>query len=418
MIKIRKNIFPLNEFHIPSKNVETMDSEQLAAAGMFNRMVKEGRVRFEEVPCICGNDTFDLIASVDRHSISQKTVICTRCGLVQSNPRMAEDAYRDFYSSDLYRRCYEGEKFLDLAEAKYRGIYGAHIYEEVNKIKNVDAKTSVLEIGAGGGWNLVRFLKAGSAVTGIEYSPFLVEMGKRHGINMVQGQAESISGRYDVIILSHILEHMPDPINFLKTVTDHMADNGIVYIEVPNILNFSLAQLQNAHTYYFTPVTFGSTCVKAGLEVIVKGPAQGTHIFGILKKAAVRHDDEDVKSDYRMMRLKLQEVKTKYMLKDVINNITGKKTDRVSRAGKIMKVIYLVESLFCKRDYERFGIDIMKENGFQVEVWDFTPFLYPGTDRKVEVKDPVPFKGLRTFYPGKRLKMRYRPSRAMPFWSA
>ena len=41
------------------------------------------------------------------------------------------------------------------------------------------------------------------------------------------------------------------------------------------------------------------------------------------------------------------------------------------------KIIFFVESPFNERDNERFGIEILQQNGFAVEVWDFTPFLHP-----------------------------------------
>jgi hypothetical protein len=44
---------------------------------------------------------------------------------------------------------------------------------------------------------------------------------------------------------------------------------------------------------------------------------------------------------------------------------------------KIAKIIYLIESPFNKRDYERFGIETFIQDGFEVYVWDFTPFLRP-----------------------------------------
>lgn len=40
------------------------------------------------------------------------------------------------------------------------------------------------------------------------------------------------------------------------------------------------------------------------------------------------------------------------------------------------KVIYLVDAPFSRRDYQRLGIQILQKNGFQVEVWDLSPFLY------------------------------------------
>ena len=56
---------------------------------------------------------------------------------------------------------------------------------------------------------------------------------------------------------------------------------------------------------------------------------------------------------------------------------------------KIKKVIYFVYAPFCQRDYKRFGIEIMNNNGFLVEVWDFTPIIYPEVHRTVKPLDSI-----------------------------
>jgi hypothetical protein len=43
----------------------------------------------------------------------------------------------------------------------------------------------------------------------------------------------------------------------------------------------------------------------------------------------------------------------------------------------IEKLVVLTFSTFNKRDYQRYGIDILKSNNFSVEVWDITPVVYP-----------------------------------------
>ena len=64
---------------------------------------------------------------------------------------------------------------------------------------------------------------------------------------------------------------------------------------------------------------------------------------------------------------------------------------------KITKIIYLIESPFNQRDYKRFGVDIFIQDGFEVYVWDFTPFLHPEVYRKVNVPDPITYKKYRRF---------------------
>ena len=49
---------------------------------------------------------------------------------------------------------------------------------------------------------------------------------------------------------------------------------------------------------------------------------------------------------------------------------------------QIKKVIFFVEAFFTDRDYCRFGMQTFIENGLEVEVWDFTPFLTSNSYQK------------------------------------
>ncbi|MFA5147187.1 MAG: hypothetical protein WC515_07425 [Candidatus Omnitrophota bacterium] len=46
---------------------------------------------------------------------------------------------------------------------------------------------------------------------------------------------------------------------------------------------------------------------------------------------------------------------------------------------KIDKIIFLVANTFCERDHDRFGVETLKDNGFEVEIWDLAPIFYPRT---------------------------------------
>lgn len=63
----------------------------------------------------------------------------------------------------------------------------------------------------------------------------------------------------------------------------------------------------------------------------------------------------------------------------------------------INKIIFFVESPFSRRDYDRFGIEILNKNGFEVEVWDFTPFLFPRFCAQVKVEKTNNFESHHVF---------------------
>ncbi len=55
----------------------------------IDQKVEEGTYNFEEVVCsICNGDEFEILATKDRYGLYMPVVICTRCGLIQTNPRM------------------------------------------------------------------------------------------------------------------------------------------------------------------------------------------------------------------------------------------------------------------------------------------------------------------------------------------
>ena len=67
-------------------------------------------------------------------------------------------------------------------------------------------------------------------------------------------------------------------------------------------------------------------------------------------------------------------------------------------SNRITDIIFFIESPFNKRDYERFGIDLLQLNGFKVEVWDFTPIINSEVYKRVKVPDPFDFYGHKLFF--------------------
>ena len=64
---------------------------------------------------------------------------------------------------------------------------------------------------------------------------------------------------------------------------------------------------------------------------------------------------------------------------------------------RIKKIIHLLDNLFCKRDYDRFGIELLEANGFEVSVWDLTPIINPDIYNNFAVSDPIEYKDHKIF---------------------
>jgi hypothetical protein len=74
--------------------------------------------------------------------------------------------------------------------------------------------------------------------------------------------------QFDVINLSHVLEHIPDPVGYLKYIKkDFLKTNGIMLIEVPNTLGGHGA-FEIAHPICFIEKTIKETILSSGLGMV------------------------------------------------------------------------------------------------------------------------------------------------------
>jgi hypothetical protein len=69
----------------------------------------------------------------------------------------------------------------------------------------------------------------------------------------------------------------------------------------------------------------------------------------------------------------------------------------IKNMSSIKNIIFIVESPFLKRDYERFGIELLRKNGFDVNVWELTPFLNPHRSKTFSSLDKCDFGNSRVF---------------------
>tara|TARA_B100000315_G_C14453903_1_gene530460 strand:+ start:260 stop:1033 length:774 start_codon:yes stop_codon:yes gene_type:complete len=237
---------------------------------------------------------------------------------------LSDEEYKRFYLTDDYRILYSGENYLEICKSKYKE--SNHIFDALASIMKELNLNTILEFGCGGGWNLLPLYKNGYAVTGYDYSCNLVKLGRSYGLNLRQGSFAEISAtndKYDVIILSHVIEHFTDFFNNMTSILQNLNTNGILYAAVPNIDNFWKGQFQNAHIYYFSPRTFNHYMKMCGLEVLEFGSALKLfHMYGIYKRAAISSIQKNqLSSEYDLMKAKIAKCKFKSTIVSFLEKI-------------------------------------------------------------------------------------------------
>jgi len=134
----------------------------------------------------------------------------------------------------------------------------------------------VLDFGCGAGGFLLRAKEVAQFVAGVELEKDLTVHFKKSGIKVFT-DLEAIEGRYDIITLFHVLEHLPDPIFTLKKLSKKLNKDGQLIIEVPNAddallslynsVDFANSTYWSCHLFSFTNSTLLMLIKKTGLKV-------------------------------------------------------------------------------------------------------------------------------------------------------
>jgi SAM-dependent methyltransferase len=316
-----KNLTKAKPFH--NKSLADGADRRNRLVRQFNEKSRSGEVEFEEVRCLCGSEDFERVASVDRYGFEQPTVICRDCGLIQSNPRMTPPEYAAFYSSDFYRDVYleEGSDRFSEKEFEPRALIGSQRFEFITSHVDLNSIQNVLEVGCAAGWNLYPFHQHGLQVVGYDYGPKLVGWGRQKGMDLRVGtpDPDTLDDRFDLIILSHVLEHFTDPVTELRKVSALLKETGILYIEVPDIkYALSLRQFQNAHCYYFTDKTLRFYSGSAGLSPIIQVHGiVGNHLSCLFKRAS-NPEPCSLKGEYRDMKKRFRSFDRRIRLRHLV----------------------------------------------------------------------------------------------------
>lgn len=95
----------------------------------------------------------------------------------------------------------------------------------------------LLEIGCGNGEMLKNMQKRGWQVTGLDFDPKSVFVAKNKGLNILLGSLEEQQfpqNSFDAIVMSHVIEHIPDPIALLQECHRILRPKGKLISITPN----------------------------------------------------------------------------------------------------------------------------------------------------------------------------------------
>lgn len=246
--------------------------------------------KFESVQCACCNKKdFLQIGEKDRYGLYYPVVVCKKCGLVQTNPRMTQESYNEFYNTE-YRRLYGGNYEPEKHFKNKQYPRGEQIYKFLagNGLLPNKVNPFVIDVGCGAGGTLLYFKEKGWTVKGVDLGEEFINYGKdEYGLDLKTGMIKDLqlSTKPDLIIYSHVLEHILDLNTEINHIANFCKDETLVYIEVPGIKNLEISYrrdlllyLQNAHVYHFSLTSLQNIFSKQGFTLI-KGDESVRGVF-------------------------------------------------------------------------------------------------------------------------------------------
>lgn len=138
----------------------------------------------------------------------------------------------------------------------------------------------IADCGCGGGSFLDLVRGQASETIGIDpftgYHPSLRERGHRVFAGIPEAQAAGVDGTVDLAVSFHVIEHTPDPVEFLRGIGRLLRPGGIAVLLTPNLDDilmrvhfdaFAPFFFRTAHNLYFTADALAWTAAQAGLQL-------------------------------------------------------------------------------------------------------------------------------------------------------
>lgn len=215
---------------------------------------------------------------------------CSNCGTIYLSPFPTEDDYLKMYPPTYQQGA--DKTILSDPGLKLPGLRFSyqHHFNLIRKYSNGD---NVLDYGCGNGNFLANANAQGIPCDGAEFNPLQVEVLKANfpdrNIYEISKFIADPALKYDVIRLSNVLEHLDKPHEIINQLLLKLTDKGILLIEGPMEINFSIAfvfrssyfkirkALQPGWTVTHTPTHITFTSLKGQTGFFRKFPMKELH---------------------------------------------------------------------------------------------------------------------------------------------
>jgi SAM-dependent methyltransferase len=220
-------------------------------------------------PLCEGTESDRIFESANGYAI----VRCRECALVFTDARTApppDQLYPHFDQSD------------GVALQSMRSSLSIFLRQRAHVVRKQKKSGRLLDYGCGNGSFAHWMSTTGFEVVGLE--PFSLGSPRvSERLTLLREPLESAAprlGKFDVITLWHVLEHIPHPVDLLKRLRALLADDGVIVVSVPNFDSLQSKLFKGGwfhldpprHLIHFDKESLARSLARAELEPLNESP--------------------------------------------------------------------------------------------------------------------------------------------------
>ena len=201
---------------------------------------------------ICGEKQFKCVHKGTRDVPTINVMKCCNCGFIQLDNReynMEENYMGGGMLRDAYAAISDKTEYMEWEVWRQETVWDDN--RRYDMLKEICTGKDVLEFGCGNGGFLKRIKGVAKNVAGIELMDEARENIAREGIEVYK-TLDSIDKKYDIVCTFMVIEHLNNPEEIIRKVSNILIDGGTLICETPNLQDALISKYRCAAFEDFT----------------------------------------------------------------------------------------------------------------------------------------------------------------------